>query len=64
MKDRRTYVPRGTQHHGARLTNHDVRSIRRRASGGESQRALAKEYGVGRSTVSDIVCGRSWTHLS
>lgn len=38
-----------------KLTDDQVTEIRRRARKGESQKDLAKEYGVNPSTISDIV---------
>lgn len=45
----------------ARLTENDVREIRRRAQAGESQRSLAREYGV--ASVNALVHRRQWKHV-
>ena len=53
----------------SKLTAEKVRAIRAaytqggRAAGGKGQEALAKEHGVCRETIRDIVKGRAWTHL-
>lgn len=58
-------VTRGEHHGRAKLTEPKVREIRLRyASGGSSHRALAKEYGVGRSVISGIVRGEDWAHVT
>lgn len=49
----------------AKLTDAAVREIRRRyRSGGVKQSELAAEFGVVAQRISDIVCGRSWTHVA
>jgi hypothetical protein len=52
--------PRGENHHWAKLTLNDVRSIRLRYSKGETQKALAEEYKVHPSTISYAVRRSSW----
>lgn len=52
----------GSAHHRARLTEADVREIRRRYAAGALQRDLAAEYGISRGHVSGIVRGRFWQH--
>lgn len=47
----------------ARLTSQQVLDIRRRLSEGEMQVALAREYGVCKSTVQWIASGRNWKCL-
>jgi hypothetical protein len=42
-----------------RLTDDDVRSIRRRVAGGESQAAVARAFGVSRQYVSRLCSGRA-----
>lgn len=55
--------PRGEQHSRAILTAHNVLEIRRRVDGGESHRALAREFGVGHTTVRGAAAGVTWRHL-
>ena len=46
------------------LTENEVREIRTRyASGGATHRGLAREFGIGRSTVNQILQNRTWKHL-
>ncbi len=71
-------VPRGERVAGAKLTESGVRELRRRVTAGEAQNdvaramgnpppeitnMLARAMGVGKSTVSAIVCGHMWRHV-
>lgn len=48
----------------AKLTDDKVREIRTRyAAGGVSQQALALEYGVNQTKISDVVRRRTWKHV-
>jgi hypothetical protein len=53
----------GERHSQARLTATAVLEIRRRYGAGESQRALASAYGVGKTTIQDIVSLKKWRAL-
>lgn len=55
--------PRGERHPKARLTEEMVREIRRRRESGEGIRAMARELGMGHTTISLIVRGLTWTHV-
>lgn len=55
--------PRGEASATARLTEVDVRAIRRRQAAGETMNALAREYGVGKSQIGRIVSGEKWAHV-
>lgn len=51
----------GNLYGGAKITDRDVEEIRARYSVGDiTQEELAAEYGVDRTNISHIVCGRSW----
>lgn len=54
---------RGEQHEQAKLTVAIVRECRQRASAGETQAALALEFGVARATMADAIRGRTWAHI-
>jgi hypothetical protein len=54
----------GEGHRSAKLTEESVRAIRRRAAGGESQRALAREFGVSQPAVMQAVNRRTWKHVT
>lgn len=54
---------RGSHVHGARLTDDDVREIRRLAAEGIMQKTLAEMFGVSRPNISAIAARRSWKHL-
>lgn len=49
---------------GDKLTSADVLRINERLKLGESTVALAKEFGVSRTMVSNIRTGRAWQHLT
>lgn len=55
---------RGELHYFAKLTERDVREIRRRKRAGESSGVIAKDYAVARSTIKRAINGRTWKHLS
>lgn len=56
--------PIGEQHGNARLTEFEVREIRRLYSaGGMSQKSLAQKFGVVQGTISAIVTGQTWKHI-
>jgi hypothetical protein len=58
-------VARGTAHAGAKLTDSQVIEIRLRVSAGASSNAaVARAFGVSRSTVDMIASGRHWRHLA
>ncbi|NIH77340.1 hypothetical protein FHV99_004592 [Ochrobactrum sp. P20RRXII] len=52
---------RGSQNSNAKLTAADVEAIR--SCIGCSVRELADKYGVGRSTITNIISGKSWNHI-
>lgn len=56
---------RGTDRWSAKLTEDDVRAIRRQyIPGVVSQQSLANEYGVDQTTISEIVRGKKWAWLN
>jgi hypothetical protein len=52
--------PRIDIHAGMKLNEDSVRELRARHAQGESCRALANEFGVARSTLIELLAGRSW----
>jgi len=54
-------VRRGAAHHYAKLSDDQVREIRRRR--GEPQAALALEFGVSQTTVSTVQSRRLYSHV-
>jgi len=52
----------GEEHQNSKLTEDDVKEMLDKADD-ETNTALADEYGVHRSTVSEIVNGKRWSHL-
>lgn len=68
-ENRADQVRDGTSNRGegnpqARLTEADVREIRARWKAGERQKDLAAEFEVSRGTLSMVVAGQRWGHLS
>ena len=55
---------KGAAHYASKLSDDDVRAIRRRAVEGESQRLLARVFGVAPPTINNIVHRRKWRHVS
>lgn len=55
--------PRGEASGRAKLTEDQVRSIRRRHAGGETMTSMAADFGVGHSTVRAVVDRRTWRHV-
>lgn len=54
---------RGTNNNQSKLTEGDVREIRRRHELGETRTSLGKAFGVSRQTASDIVDRKLWGWL-
>jgi hypothetical protein len=47
----------------SKLSERDVRTIHGRLAAGATNAALAAEYGVGSSVISEIKTGKAWRHL-
>jgi plasmid maintenance system antidote protein VapI len=57
--------PNGEQIHTNKLTEDQVREIRRRYTAGSlSQAALAAEYSVSQPTIGALLLGKTWKHLT
>ena len=67
-RDGRTVSPsrfaRGSRVGTARLTEAQVMDIKARLRGGQSQRSVAREFGVHRSTIRFIAKGIWWKHVA
>lgn len=57
-------APKGESQPKALLIESQVLDIYRRCHAGESHRAIAAEYGVGKTTITNIHSGRSWGWLT
>jgi hypothetical protein len=57
-------VKRGVEHHSAKLTETDVREIRRLAVSGQSGPVIAKQFGVTHHLVYLIRDGKAWQHVT
>lgn len=63
-KGRRVKKPcPGTANGRCRLSEEDVRLIRAASASGARTRAIAKQFGIGRTQVQRIVARQSWTHI-
>ncbi len=58
-----TNIPVGEKHRNAKLTETDIREIRRRKDDGESSVALAKEFNVSRSLIWNVWRRLIWKHV-
>lgn len=54
----------GEGHCNAKLTEQAVREIRQRSSEGESQRSLARTFGVSQPAIHQLITGRTWKHIT
>ncbi|MFV8266483.1 hypothetical protein ACNQR9_26045 [Mycolicibacterium peregrinum] len=64
MTERQRYkVVLGSKHGKSKLTEGDVRDMRRLYCSGATQVSLAELFGVSQSNVSDIVRGKTWRHV-
>ena len=54
----------GENHYRAKLTAAQVAAIREQCGQGRSKTSLAREFGVARSTIGDLVSGKSWKRLT
>lgn len=57
-------VKRGDKNPAAKLTEDDVREIRRLRAGGSGLQAIAKQFGIDRANVGYIVRGDTWKHVT
>jgi transcriptional regulator len=63
-RQRHGRTPRGERHSGSKLTDDEVREIRRRLAAGEKQSDIARQFGIALSNVGVIRCGRAWSHIA
>ena len=59
----RRHIPRGEQRPWSKLTEEQVRAIRREHAAGASGYGLAKKYGVAAPTITAIVRRKKWAHV-
>jgi hypothetical protein len=57
-------LARGERNGHAKLSEDDVTAIRLRLADGETQLAIAKDYGVSRSSILHIHVGSTWRHIA
>ena len=56
-------IVRGSRQGGARFTEGQIVELRHRWRQGETQTALAREFGVDQTTLSSLLTGKSWKHV-
>lgn len=56
-------LPRGENHKNSKFTTEIILDIRSRNALGESQKSIARSYGVHQSAVSRIVLRKCWKHI-
>lgn len=56
-------APRGEAVKSAKLTEAQVRDIRKRLACRVKPKVLAEEYGISLATISSIAHGRYWKHV-
>lgn len=62
-RDRKGRIPRGERRGGAKLTDNDVREMRRLAANGWSQPKLARKFGICSSLTHYILKRTRWAHV-
>ena len=60
----RERVPRGSRRPESRLTESQVRDIKRLLADGAMHKDIAARYGVNRATITMINTGKTWTHVT
>jgi hypothetical protein len=60
---RQQHRPRGGTHWKAKMTEDQVREIRRLRHEGRSARTLAREFGISLTQTKDILRRKSWSHV-
>jgi len=56
-------VAHGIGHGHAKLTDKEVKELRRLYRSGMRQQALADSFGVSQATVSEAIRGKTWSHV-
>lgn len=55
--------PQGSRNHAAKITEDDVRTMRRLYAEGVPQHALGRQFGISQPMVGNIVRRENWTHV-
>lgn len=56
-------TPHGEAHGNSKVTETEVREIRKRRAAGEHLKTIADDYGIGKANVGHIVSRRNWAWL-
>ena len=62
-KLRHPKILRGSENGQAKFSEADIPTIRSRVRRGERHRDVAKDFGVGKTAITDIMSGRTWAHV-
>ncbi|MFA5053574.1 MAG: HNH endonuclease [Parcubacteria group bacterium] len=54
---------KGSKSGRAKLTEEQVRELKAQRAAGATQVAIAKQYGVSRRAIREILAGRNWRHI-
>jgi DNA invertase Pin-like site-specific DNA recombinase len=57
------FVRRGERHNQAKMTEEQVREIRRLRADGMKLASIARRFGITTGTASDIANRKTWRHL-
>lgn len=60
----RTKSARGVFQHLAKLNDTKVKSIKRMLAKKIPQKIIADKFGIGKSVITDINCGKTWKHVT
>jgi DNA-binding XRE family transcriptional regulator len=72
MTRERDYLPKGSQHHNAKINEEDavhilelieMRKELMREASQLTLEAIAEKFGVSKQTVADISIGKTWKHI-
>ena len=56
--------PIGSAHHNSKLTENEVRRIRQLHEEGSSLKALGQQFGIGKTTIHNVVRRHTWRHVA
>lgn len=54
----------GEKNHRSKLTDSTVREIRSMVRSGQTHRAVAKQFGISQTSVTNVMTGHRWSHVA